>query len=100
MTAAGKDAVAGFIFGNVVFPIIFEVLRVAASICHVAIEAKCSLEVGPAVAIVPHCLVRVAGTEYFHLVRKTHKEGILIGFVFIVTRPRNGCVSGSEIVLI
>ena len=69
LTAACKDAVAGFIFGNVVFPIIIEVLRVAPSIFHVGPEGKCVLEVGPVVAIVPHCLVRVPGTEYFHLFR-------------------------------
>lgn len=41
LAVTGKDTVAVLIFGNVVFPEIFEVLCVAPSESHVDIEAKC-----------------------------------------------------------
>jgi hypothetical protein len=66
LAVAGKDTVAVLIFGNVVFPIIFEVLCAAPSFSHVGKEAKCFLEVGPAVASVVHCLLRATWSEYDH----------------------------------
>jgi hypothetical protein len=66
LAVAGKDTVAVLIFGNVVFPGIFEVLCAAPSESHVGTEAKSVLELGPVVDTVPHCPLRAARSEHVH----------------------------------